>query len=106
MMTVSEPHRIDIVARDPNGKIVLAMCEAREWGSSPWMGDQLKEKIQNYIAFVRSEDYKKEFGDGETNIVLMASYEPPEEIKELLDKVASSEGIEISYKVIPTRGLW
>jgi len=99
-MTVSEPHRIDIVAKDPSGKIVLAMCEAREWGSSPWMEDELREKIQNYIAFSRSEDYKKEFGDAEASIVLIASYEPPKEIKELLDNIANSEGIEVSYKVI------
>lgn len=105
-MTVSEPHRIDIVAKDPSGKIVLAMCEARKWGSNPWMEDELREKIQNYIAFSRSEDYKKEFGDTEASIVLIASYEPPEEIKNLLDNIASSEGIEISYKVIPTKGLW
>ncbi len=104
-MTVSEPHRIDIVAKDPSGKIVLAMCEAREWGSSPLMENELREKIQNYIAFVRSEDYKKEFGDAEASIALIASYEPPEEIKELLDKIASSEGIEISFKVIPTEDL-
>ena len=101
-MTVSEPHRIDIIARDPSGKIVLAMCEAREWGSGPRIEDELREKIQNYIAFSRSGDYKKEFGDAEASIVLMASYEPPEEIKELLDKIANSEGIGISYKVIPT----
>ena len=105
-MTVSDPHRIDIVAKDPNGKIVLAMCEAREWGSSPFMEDELRKKIQNYIAFMRSEDYKKEFGDVEASIVLMASYEPPDEIKNLLDNIASSEGIEISCKVIPTKGLW
>ena len=101
-MTASEPHRIDIVARDPGGKIVLAMCEAREWGSSPWMEDELREKIQNYIAFSRSGDYKKGFGDAEASIALIASYEPTEEIKEMLDKIAGSEGIEISYKVIPT----
>lgn len=33
-MTVSEPHRIDIVARDPSGKRVLTMCEAREWAKT------------------------------------------------------------------------
>jgi hypothetical protein len=54
-MAVSEPHRIDIVARDPSGKIVLAMCEAREWGSSPFMEDDLRKKIRNYIAFMRSK---------------------------------------------------
>jgi len=101
-MTVSEPHRIDIVAKDPSGKIVLAMCEAREWGSNPRMEEELREKIQNYLAFIRSEGYKKEFGDAEASIVLIARYGPPEEIKELHDKIANSEGIEISYKVIPT----
>lgn len=104
-MTISEPHRIDIVARDPGGKIALAMCEAREWGSSPRMEDELKEKIQNYIAFMRSEDYKKEFGEAEATIMLIASYEPSDEIKGLLDKIASSEGVEISYKVMPIEDL-
>jgi hypothetical protein len=70
------------------------------------MEDELRKKIQNYIAFMRSEDYKKEFGDAEAGIVLMASYEPPEEIKELLGNIAGSEGIEISCKVITTKGLW
>jgi len=78
------------------------MCEPRKWGSSTCMEEELIEKIQTYIAFIRNEGYKKEYGDAEASIVLIANYEPPENIKELIDKIAISENIEISHKVIPT----
>ncbi len=101
-MTVSETHKIDIVASDPDGKIVCAMCEPRQWGSSTRMIDELIEKIQVYIAFIGSEGYKNQHGDTEASIALIASYEPPEDVKSLLKEIGESEGIEISYKVMPT----
>lgn len=104
-MTVSEPHRIDIVAQDPNGKIVLAMCEPRQWGSSHRMEDELKEKIQNYIFYMRSDTYKKEYGSTEASIMLIASFEPSEEIKELLEEISYYEEVEIKIKVMPARNL-
>jgi len=105
-MTVSEPHRIDIVAEDPGGKIVLAMCEPRQWGSSHRMEDELKAKIHNYISFMRSDAYKKDYGDADASIMLMASYEPPEEIKELFERISYSEGIEIKLKIMPVRNIF
>lgn len=100
-MTVSEIYKIDIVAGDPAGKIVLAMCEPREWGSSTRMVEELIEKIQTYIAFIRSKTFKNQYGDSEASIALIASHEPPDDVKSLLEAMGGSEDIEISHKVMP-----
>lgn len=52
-MTVDQPDRLDIVARKPDGTVVLAMVEHRPWDGSEERLLELQTKIKNYVGFAR-----------------------------------------------------
>jgi hypothetical protein len=97
-MTVSEADRIDIVARK-DGKLILAMVEHRRWDCGENLREDLRKKIVTYLAYLRSDDFRERFGETAAAIEILATGEPPEEIRTLVVNASRSSGVEITFEL-------
>jgi translation elongation factor EF-1beta len=96
---MSEPNRIDAILKSPQGEIVLMISEHRDWKIQSEMKEQLRQKISTYVKYIRSDEYKKQFGILNVKILLMTNVEPTENIKQDIQRYEQATGIKIEYQV-------
>ncbi len=105
-MVMSEPNRIDAILKSPEGEIVLMISEHRDWRIHSEMGEQLRQKISNYVKFINGDEYRSRFGIKKAKILLMTNHEPTEKIKQDLMRYERATGVEIEYRTMPLRNLF
>ena len=98
-MVMSEPNRIDAILKSPQGEIVLMISEHRDWKVYPEMREQLRQKISTYVKYIRTDEYKKQFGILNAKILLMTNVEPTENIKQDINRYQQATGIKIECQV-------
>jgi len=97
-MTLGEANRLDIVAKSPEGEIVLVIVAAGDWSADAGMLGQLRTKLQNYVSFAGSEEYRSQYGTAPTRIALMMTHDLSSEAGELVRETSADSGIPIDLK--------
>lgn len=108
-MSVTDPTTVDMVAKAPDGRVVLVMTEDRLYDgrNDPRMVEDLLEKVNGYVRVIRSGGLRESIGpdaDRGVDIELSCRDEPPAKVRELLELAAAGladEGVGISYRVLP-----
>lgn len=88
-MTVDQPDRLDIVARKPDGTVILAMVEHRPWDGSEGRLLELQTKIKNYVGFARAgliEEHPETEG-APVRLSLICLEEPDDVTSRFLDRM-------------------
>ena len=98
-MPLSETDRIDIVAKSPQGEIVLAMTAAGDWNNDSSMTGDLVKKLRTYHSFIKSEEFKQQHGNSPVYIQIMTNCELSPEADQLVQKVQKTTGIDIKTQV-------
>jgi len=96
-MTVSERRRIDQLAVGPDGRLLLAMTEHRDYGRGDdhLLAEDFRHKLDAYLAAVRSGDIRRlaeqagASADNGIEIVLFSATEPAPAVIALLDAVGT-----------------
>ncbi|MDZ8171638.1 DUF6572 domain-containing protein [Microbacterium xanthum] len=52
MPGIADTNKIDLVAQEADGTVILVMFEERPWGCDPRQSSQLQEKINLYVGYV------------------------------------------------------
>ena len=100
-MSVAEADRIDAVL-GKDGKTILAMMQIQPWDGSPEQREAVRAKLVAYLGYLRSDDFRERYGEPVNGrIMLTASSEPPQEIRDLLANAAASTGVEIVFEQVP-----
>jgi hypothetical protein len=95
-MGLSDVNRIDIVAKDTKtGHILLVIIAVGDWSKDENMLTQLNAKLSNYVLFIKSSNYKNQFGETEASIQLTTTHEPTEEVRKLVEEASSDAKIPI-----------
>jgi hypothetical protein len=105
-MSLSEPNKLDIVAKSKEGEIVLGISANHDWKNDPKMVQELDIKLRTYIAYIESDTYTKEYGKSPVFIQIMTAYELSPEAVQLVDKVKGASGIEIKTVVTGVFNPW
>jgi len=111
-VTVEESNSIDVVAYDPETEeALLVMVEYREWSKGPGLLEDLRGKLDCYLAYALDgqmlSDYPNLVGKL-VHIQLRTRYPPGERELAFLRGVASQHlrpaGIKLSWKVLGKKG--
>jgi hypothetical protein len=105
-MSLSEPDKLDIVARSKEGEIVLGISAIHDWKNDPQMVKDLDNKLRSYIRYIESDKYTQEYGNSPVFIQIMTAYELSPEAVQLVDKVKKASGIEIKTQVTGVFNPW
>lgn len=97
---LSEENRIDIIARAPDGRIVLAISAHEDWNTAPHTLEQLDRKLKTYVRFVESGQCAQEYGHAPITIEIMTAYPLSPQAASLVEKVEMACGIEIRVHVM------
>ena len=103
-MTIADADRIDIIAEDEEGEMLLVMVAVRDWSQEKDMLRQLSDKIHAYVSYARGSDYRKSYGDRPAKMRLITYYEPTDEVVALVEKASARVQIPIEI-VTETFGL-
>jgi len=82
--------KIDIMAKRKDGGIDMFIISDGSLDASPETQTKLMDKIQNYLGYINSNDFKNEFGQlqpEQISIILQCEYKPDEIIYKLFDKI-------------------
>lgn len=101
-MTIDEPDRVDIIARNDAGEVILAAVAVGNWATDNQMLARLKAKVEAYAGFARSQDYRDDYGDAPARILLVTSWELTPLATKLIEAASSQLGIPIDVQVDPT----
>jgi len=102
---LSEPNRIDIIAKSPEGEIILAISAHEDWGKKPHTIEQLEKKLQSYIRFIENGQYEESYGNAPVIIQIMTAYALSPEAEKVCQKVENATGIEIKVLVMGLFGM-
>jgi hypothetical protein len=105
-MSLSEPNKLDIVAKSKEGEIVLGISAIKDWKDNPGMVKDLDNKLRSYIRYIESDQYTKEYGHSPVFIQIMTAYELSPEAVQLVDKVKKASGIDIRTLVTGVFNPW
>lgn len=94
-MTLFETDKIDIVAEEPDGTVVLGIVAAEGWRNDRAEREQLARKLTTYISYLHTPEYRKRFGSKDATIYLVTDTEPPPEITGLLQATEDASGVPI-----------
>ncbi len=89
-MSVEKTNEIDAAGTEKNGKkLCLAIFDSTDWSDLTGHLMLLQEKINAYLSFIESEQYKESFGDGikEFEISIKFVEKIPGECKKFLNVV-------------------
>ncbi|MFO8174460.1 MAG: hypothetical protein R6T96_09275 [Longimicrobiales bacterium] len=92
-MALSEPTRIDMVAEAPDGTVVLGLV-AEAW-DHPRSAERLTDKLQTYLSYAQSGEYRDRFGSKNASVHVISETEPPPQIRDLLRAVEAATGVPI-----------
>lgn len=91
---VGDPDKLDIISKRANGRVDLLLVMAGALDGSPRTLDVIARKFRNYCDFVRSADFRSEFGEPTKNRVtigLNPTHEVPDDIMERLEQIFADE---------------
>jgi hypothetical protein len=104
-MALPDANRIDIVAKEPKtGHILLVIVASGDWSKDKNMLIQLNAKLSNYVSFIKSSNYKNQFGETPASIQLITSHKPTKEVRKLVDEASSDTKIPIEIVLQEYRG--
>jgi hypothetical protein len=73
--------------------------QIQPWDGSTGQREAVRAKLVAYLGYLRSDDFRKRFGDPRSGVIMLtASAEPPQEIRDLLANAAASTGVEIIFE--------
>jgi hypothetical protein len=82
--------RIDVVSVKKNGEIQLSIVSAGYLDESPYTEERIIEKINNYLWYINSNDFKEEFGEpsfDKTSIILRCTQKPHDRVLDLIQEI-------------------
>ncbi len=98
-MTLEDSHRLDVVARNrETGEIELAIVAPGDWVADGAMLDQLRDKLEAYVAFATSQEFEDRYGVGPARIELVTDHDLTREAADLVSRVSSTSSIPIDVK--------
>ena len=108
MSTVMDPDQVDLVATGAEGRVVLIIIEPRLWGSDPQQVEQLRTKLNAYVAWIDSGGCAQAYPAARKHgidILLQCLEDPSDEAAQLLmaarDGLAP-RGIGVYYNIVTT----
>lgn len=105
-MSLSEPDKLDIVAKSNEGEVVLGISAIKDWKDNPSMVKDLDNKLRSYIRYIESDQFTKEYGNSPVFIQIMTAYELSPEAVQLVEKVKKASGFEIKAVVTGVFNPW
>jgi len=91
---VGDPDQIDIIGARRDGGVDLFLVFARELELSDRTMDVVASKFRNYCQYVKSDDFREEFGqptEERVRIALRSDWEFPQAIIDLVCKISEEE---------------
>jgi len=102
---LQNPAVVDLVFEDvKSGKFILVMIESRDWSGSHEQFEELKKKLDAYLAFALGGELAKKYPDSvgkKVRIDLVSFSEPGTEIREFLQGIRKRlEEYEVEFNVV------
>jgi hypothetical protein len=82
--------RIDVVSVTKSGEVQLSIISAGYLDDSPYTEERIIEKINTYLEFINSNDFKEEFGNpsvDKTSIILKCRQKPHDRVLDLIHEI-------------------
>ncbi len=87
-----DANTIDIIGQRNDGGLELVVVLDQDIDNLPDEQTQLLDKIENYMSYVESEEFKKDFPDvlkEQVTIILTITFKPSQQFLGWLEKIAS-----------------
>jgi len=113
MSTIEDTDKIDLLTLSKDKKnIRLIAIETREWDSDPKMYKELNDKIDNYVNFIKGEQFFEiypEFLKFKPNIIISVEsiFEPSENAKNKFNSISRqlyNLGYKFEFNLLKTKG--
>ena len=91
---VGDPDQIDIICARRDGGVDLLLVCGRELDLSDQTMDVVASKLRNYCQYVKSDDFREEFGqpsEERVRIALRSDWELPQPIIDLVCEISEEE---------------
>lgn len=109
-MPLEDTEHIDIITRSEDGKVMLVITDAGITTNPDERFNMLIEKLKTYVAYVMSEDFKKEYSGltlNDINILIMCKIPPTEQMRQITKVTPKGEpekAISVIFQVFPGAG--
>ncbi|MBX9697399.1 MAG: hypothetical protein K2X53_04870, partial [Alphaproteobacteria bacterium] len=82
--------RVDVMAVTKSGEVLLSIVSAGYLDDSQYTEERIIEKVNTYLGYINSDDFKEEFGTpsiDKTSIILKCTQKPHVRVLDLIHEI-------------------